>query len=446
MKSTLISNLFGFTLSSMYKSSLHIPQGAVDLKQQRESSTVALTIFSEFFPPDYAPTGQLLDELTQALADQNLNVHVFSNQPGYAYDQNSRVSPRREQRGKVRVRRSGAAQFWPSRIRGKAVAGFIFFIRSIIQFLRVPRSNSLILLTTAPPFLPLLGIFAHFLKIPFVCLIYDLYPDIAIELGVISKSHILCRIWRYLNRSTWLKASKIIVLSPAMRQSLINHCPQIADKISVIHSWANSSIIPIAKQDNHFAIENSLDQKFTVLYSGNMGRCHDMDTILGAANYLKNDPIQFVFIGGGAQYDVFIKKAEKLCLMNCKFLPYQPKSMLPYSLTACDVSLVSVSSGMEAFVAPSKFYSALASGRPVAAVCPKSSFLSNLITEANCGTTFENGDSRGLAKFIRLLCKDPQLSSRMGLRGRKYLDENFTLPHIASNYSRVFHDAIHDLG
>lgn len=441
MKSISLLTLFGLTQVISQRPDNSVINRSDGRHFSKRTKTFTLTVFSEFFPPDYAPTGQLLDELTQALSEYNLNVNIFSNQPAYAYDRKSKTSPRREQRGKVRVRRSSATQFCPSRIRGKAIAGTLFFIRSLIQLFRLPRSNNLLLLTTAPPFLPLLGIFANFLNIPYVCLIYDLYPDIAIELGVISPNHLAARCWQALNRITWLKARKIIVLSPAMKQALIQHVPRIENKISIIHSWANSSIVPIAKHENSFAREHDLDQKFTVLYSGNMGRCHDMRTILEAASHLKNEPIQFVFIGGGAQYDLFVTKAKGLGLTNCKFLPYQPKAMLPLSLTACDVSLVSVSAGMESLVAPSKFYSALASGRPIAAVCPKSSYLGSLIAEANCGSTFENGNSLGLAEYIRFLSTEPQIAKRLGSSGRKYLDDHFTLPHISSSYFDVFESA-----
>jgi len=123
-------------------------------------------------------------------------------------------------------------------------------------------------------------------------------------------------------------------------------------------------------------------------------------------------------------------------------LPYQDRHVLPYSLTACDLSLVSISPGMEDLVAPSKLYSALSAGRPVAVVCPPHSYLNQLITDANCGTTFENGDGQGLAKFIRFLSADAQLAERMGRAGRQYLKENFTPETIARQYFRVLRRAI----
>lgn len=228
-----------------------------------------------------------------------------------------------------------------------------------------------------------------------------------------------------------------------MKQQVAMKYPQIADKISVIQSWADPEwIMPIAKQENWFAWKYNLVNKFTVLYSGNMGRCHDMSTILAAAKQLQDEPIQFVCIGGGAKRDELINKVNILGLKNFLFLPYQDKQVLPYSLTACDLSLVSVDASTESLVVPSKLYSALASGRPVAVICSQNSYLRQLILEANCGSTFDNGDSNSLAQFIRLLYSDRQLAERMGKAGRQYLRSHFTPKIISQQYFDVLQQAI----
>jgi glycosyltransferase involved in cell wall biosynthesis len=404
---------------------------------------IKLSVITQFFPPDYAATGQLIEELVRQLGQQGVDIEVFTGQPGYAFK--TPMAPKVEQSGRVRIRRSRIAQLWPQRIRGKAVNGILFSIRAGLYLLKAYRRRNVVLLTTAPPFLPLLGYLAHLVfGLSYVCLLYDLYPDIAVELGVVKECHWLTRFWRVVNSQIWRRAKGIVVLSPAMKQRVVAHCPSIANKISVIHSWSNPDwIVPLDKENNWFARKYQLVDRFTVLYSGNMGRCHDMDTILEAAEQLRHEPIQFVFIGGGAQRDDLIEKVNQLGLHpNFLFLPYQDRQFLPYSLTACDLSLVSVSPGMEELVAPSKLYPALSTGRPVAIICPSHSYLNQLVTEASCGTTFENGDSQGLAKFIRFLSADAQVAERMGKAGRQYLQTNFTPEVIARQYSKVLRRAI----
>ncbi|NJL11488.1 MAG: glycosyltransferase family 4 protein [Calothrix sp. SM1_7_51] len=399
--------------------------------------SIKLSVVTQFFPPDYAATGQLIEELVKQLGLQGVDVEVFTGQPGYAFGTNE--APALEQNGRVHVRRSRVTQIFSQRIRAKAISGLLFFIRALFYLLINNRRHNVLLVTTAPPFLPILGYLANvFFGISFVCVLYDLYPDIAVELGVIPKNHWLAWFWQQVNKIVWRAASSIVVLSPAMKRRVIANCPEVANKVSVIHSWADPDlIIPIAKQENWFAWKHDLVKKFTVLYSGNMGRCHDMDTIMDTIKLLQNEPIQFAFVGSGAKYQELSGEVERLKLKNCVFLPYQDKQVLPYSLTACDLSLVSVDKGFESLVAPSKLYGVLAAGKPVAAICSQNSYLRQMIASANCGESFENGNSNGLAKFIRHLNQDRQLVKAMGLAGRGYLEKHFTPEVISKKYLEV---------
>ena len=219
---------------------------------------------------------------------------------------------------------------------------------------------------------------------------------------------------------------------------MAGHCPDIRDRIEVIHSWADPELIkPIEKKDNWFAREHDLVDTFTVLYSGNMGRCHDIDTIFEAAKLLRNEPIRFVCIGGGAKRKELIEDVKTEGLENFLFLPYQDKKNIPYSMTACDVSLVSVSEGMESLVAPSKLYPALAAGRPLAVICPEGTYLEELVKRAGCGSTFRNDNSRELASFLSLLSHNAGLAQRLGQQGRHEMEYGFTPTVIANEYLKV---------
>ncbi|EGJ30452.1 glycosyltransferase family 4 protein [Moorena sp. SIO3A5] len=404
--------------------------------------SLRLSVLTQFFPPDYAATGQLIQELVMQLGKQGMDIKVFTGQPGYAFE--TATAPMYEKLGKVQIKRSRSAQLWPQRIRGKAVNGLIFAVRAFLHLVKNCRRRNLVLLTTAPPFFPVVAYLARrIFGMRYVCLIYDFYPDIAVELGVIGHDHPLARFWRGLNRRVWRKAEAIIVLSSAMKQRVIDTCPKLANKVAVIHSWANPDVIvPLPKPDNWFAQKHNLVNKFTVLYSGNMGRCHDIDTILETAKLLKDEPIQFVCIGSGAKREALIEDVKRLGLTNFLFLPYQDKDMLPYSLTACDLSLVSVIPGMETLVAPSKLYSALAAGVPVAVICSPQAYLTELIAKAKCGASFVNGDSQGLADYIRSLAANQELVNSLGQAGREYLLENFTPEVIAKQYDQVLCEAL----
>jgi glycosyltransferase involved in cell wall biosynthesis len=268
--------------------------------------------------------------------------------------------------------------------------------------------------------------------------LYDLYPDIAIELNVIKEQHWLGKLWDLCNRLTWKKASAIIVISSTMKDRIIEKCPEVAEKIVIIPNWADpEKIKPIAKKDNWFAEKHNLTDRFTVLYSGNMGRCHDMETLVNVMIILQDAPIQFVFIGSGDKRQYIQDRVALHKLNNCLFLPYQSKDDLAYSLTAGDVSIVSIDKQMEGLVVPSKLYSALAAGNPIAAICPAHSYLHSVLSAGNCGKAFVNGDSKGLADYILRLSKDSELVSSLGNSARSYCLENYTREKVAQDYLKL---------
>jgi glycosyltransferase involved in cell wall biosynthesis len=410
---------------------------------EKEILPIQLTIVNQFFPPDYAATGQLIEELAHQLKGNFSALEVFSSQPSYAFAQND--LPRWEHHPDIRIRRSRSARVGYARIRGKALSGVIFCLRAVLHLLRHAPRRQLVLLTTAPPFLPLVGyFFSRFCKISYVCLLYDLYPDIAVELEVIKNNHWFTRLWAKLNQLAWKKAAAIIVLNSTMKDRIIKKCPAIANKIFIIPNWSDPQrIAPIPKHDNWFAREHGLVDHFTVMYSGNMGRCHDMKTLLDAIIILQDTSIKFVFIGGGDKRSYLQNKIKELNLRNCLFLPYQPKENLPFSLTAGDLSIVSIDERMEGLVVPSKLYSALAAATPIAAICPAHSYLNDIFDTAKCGATFRNGDGDGLATYIYQLSQNPQLGKELGLSGREYCIDNYTLEKVAQSYLKLLSNITH---
>lgn len=398
---------------------------------------IRLLIITQFYPPDYAATGQLIEELAIKLSQKEFKVHVFTGQPGYAFSTAS--APKYEQIHQLSIQRSQISRFWSQRIRGKALNGLLFCLRAVLHIVRAAMHHDIAVLTTAPPYLPVLGYFARrLLGLRYICLVYDLYPDVAVRLGVLKPNHRLTQIWRWINCKVWGQAEQIIVLSSTIRDHIVENYGIPAHRISIIHSWTDPSlVIPRPKSDNWFAQRHGLDRTFTVLYSGNMGRCHDLETVMATARLLRHEPVRFVFVGDGAKRSLCMQLAEDYGLQNCLFLPYQDKQDLPYSLTACDLSLVSLSRGMEGLLAPSKLYGCLAAGRPVAVICDDRSYLKDLVTEAECGEAFQQGDREGLAAFILHLMAHPQRVEAMGQAGRTYLEHHFTPDIIAEHYAQV---------
>lgn len=397
-----------------------------------------LTVVSQFFPPDFAATGQLLEDLTARLAARGLQVQVLTGMPAYAYNRSD--AERIEFKPGRCTRRTHASRFWPQRIRGRAINGVLFCLRITLRLLRYSRRGDLILYTTEPPYLPLLGWLLHRLtRTPYLVLLYDLYPDVLVELNVLPASHWLVRLWRQFNRWMYADAQELIVLSEPMEERVRQHAPAAAAKLSVIPSWADSQQIrPLDKADNWFVQREQLHDSFTVLYSGNQGRCHDLVTVLAAALLLRHDPgVQFLFIGNGPQNSRLRGLVRDLSLRNCRFLPYQELSDLPFTLSAADLALVTLSMEAEGLVAPSKLYGHLAAGTPIAAITPARSYLHELVEREGCGRWFANGDAEGLAGWIQQLRADPAAAAACGQAARRLLERTATPEIITARYLQL---------
>ena len=163
-------------------------------------------------------------------------------------------------------------------------------------------------------------------------------------------------------------------------------------------------------------------------YAGNLGRAHDVDTILSAMTLLqeraKNSPfdlaakVMFVFVGGGAQRASLEREALKRGLSNFHSRPYQPKERLGETLAVADLHLVSLNPKLEGLIVPSKFYAIAAAGRPTIFIGAEHGEIGRILEENGCGFTVTPGDGEALVERILALAGDRDLCASLGTRAR----------------------------
>ncbi len=394
-----------------------------------------LTVVSQFFPPDFAATGQLLEDLTSRLSERGLQVQILSGMPAYAF--NSAQAPSIDFSRNRYVRRTRVSRLWPESIRGRAVNGLLFCIRSFSSLLKNARRGDLIIYTTEPPYLPFFGaLISLIFKTPFIVIVYDMYPDVLVNLKVLPSNHVIIKLWERLNIFVYNTASEIIVLSEPIADKIISENPQCSSKVSVIPSWADpSKLVPVNKDSNWFLQKYGLLDNFVILYSGNQGRCHDLMTIIISALLMKDDKrFKFVFIGAGAQNKLLKEYANEWSLSNVLFVPYQELENLRYSLSAASIAVVSLGTSAEGLVAPSKLYGHLSVGTPIAAITPKNSYLRELIEKYKCGRWFQNGDAVSFTEWIQYLYENKDELEKLSNNSRYYLVNHASAELVADNY------------
>lgn len=263
---------------------------------------------------------------------------------------------------------------------------------------------------------------------------YDIYPDIL--RNVFVPEFIIRRLGRR-KREILSKASGVVTLGDAMRNLLTAYCPK--DKISVIHNWGGqeSHMVRIPKTDNPFVKELGLEGKFVVMYSGNIGLTHNVESLLDVASLLtEEDSIRFLIIGSGVRKDKLKDLAARRGLNNVTFHDFLPEDRLQYSFSCADLGVVTLNEKTARSSVPSKTYNLLSYGIPLLNISPPQSELGNLINQFDCGASFIASDSEGIAEFIRKCARNPELIDKLRENAHK-ASESFSVEN-ARLYTEIF--------
>lgn len=295
--------------------------------------------------------------------------------------------------------------------RSKFTRAFSWMIFSAHYFfyLFFCKRPAVIVAVTNPPFTPFItAIVTSIRRIPFDVIVFDLYPDALDQSGISSHESTIYRAWQGGNRWMFRKARKVITLSHSMKQAIAAYVHP--DKVKVIYNWADTEYIhPMDKKANPFIATHQLDGKLVVMYSGNMGYTHDLESLLEAAELLMTDArIAFVLIGDGAKRKKLEEITRRKRISNVLLLPFQKGTDFPLAMAAADIGIVTLGSGGEGISVPSKTYVNMAAGLAIIAISPANSELHRLIQQYGIGYGVPPGQSNILASLIRSLADNPE--------------------------------------
>jgi len=397
------------------------------MSQHPHSHVIFLT---QLFYPEMVSTGQTMTELAEELVRQGVAVDVICGPPTVSVNKASSPPPKKMMHHGIKIRRVWGTRFPKLNLFGKLINQLTFAL-SIIIFLLTHRIHAPILVNTNPPFLAWICALSRRLGGPqFIYLVFDVYPETAIECGVLSQKSIISKLWRQINRFTYSQAQTVVVIGQCMKKRLLPYfSTSQKNKLIQTHIWADDTLLSTMNTDT-FRLDWGLTTHFIVLYAGNIGRFHDMETIMAAATELKsNTPIQFVFVGEGHKKQWCQDYTTTHQLSNCHFYPYVDKKDLPKLLATANVGLVSLNEQQWGLSVPSKAIGIMAASRPVIGIMPSQSEISHLITENHCGIVVQNSNSNALSHAITQLYDSPETAKEMGQNGRRLINKSRTLYH-----------------
>ena len=286
-----------------------------------------------------------------------------------------------------------------------------YVVRASIWLCRRPRSIPVLIFSNPP-----IGIWLGWLMnrvrgAAYAIMVHDIYPDAIVRMGVLSRSNLLTRGWRYLNRLAYERAQVVMTLGPHMAKHLeaqFDPRRTKAGKLIIVDPWADALLLQRRdKSDNWFAAKYEQVDKLTVMYSGNMGRGHDIESILAAAKDMQpRDDVSFMLIGAGPKWAAVDNELRRDRLNNVVLLPWQPEEDLPYTLTTADVGIVSLEPELTGLAVPSKAFYFLAAGVPIIALCEQQTELADVVHEFGCGCVISPGHPTEITATLRQLTAD----------------------------------------
>jgi glycosyltransferase involved in cell wall biosynthesis len=383
-----------------------------------------ILMINQVFWPDVAATAQHAHDLGKHLVAHGHEVHAIASRA--IYGKKGGALPARETKDGVHIHRVARSFFGKAGIAGRAADFGLFYAAAALKALVVPRPDVVICFTT-PPFISALG---HVLRAVRGCRsvywVMDLYPDVAVACGVMQGSSPVVRMLERVNRWCLRRADRAVVLGRCMEERVrakgVDH-----GQVVRIGVWSDQSeIAPIARETNPYRVEWGLGDRFVVMYSGNFGLGHDVDTMLSAAERLKDDDgIRFAFVGGGKKKEIVDAFVRERGLANVVLAGYQPRERLDASLSCADAHLVSIQEGVEGCVVPCKLFGVMAAARPTIYIGHPSSEVARVLDERGCGVLVRQGDVDGLEAAIRKMAADRAGTSAMGDRARVALAETY---------------------
>jgi len=256
----------------------------------------------------------------------------------------------------------------------------------------------------------------------------DIYPETAVVLGVpLIRGPIAFGLAALRNRSLRRAAATVVVGELMGRAAASHGAPP--ETIHVIPNWCDDEHIkPITSAANPLRRAWGLADKFVFGYSGNLGRAHEFRTVLDAAERLRDDArFVFLMIGGGKRFSELNGVVRDRALVGSfRFMPYQERAELPYSLGVPDAHWLSLDPRLEGLIVPSKFYGIAAAGKPVVVIGDNDGELGALVRQHGCGFVIAPGDVDALVGALQRMAREPEAVAQMGARAREMLEAQFT--------------------
>ena len=401
-----------------------------------------ILIYSYNYYPEPIGIAPLMTELAEGMVKRGHEVRVITAMPWYPEGE---IKPeyrkklfRTEEINKVKVQR---CYIWTRRERNVLNRGAFelsFMVLSLIQAFRGWRPDVIFLTVPGLPVAVSAAILSSVYRSPIILNLQDILPDAAVHVGLIKNQKIIT-VLKYLEKFAYNIATKISVIADGFTKNLLAKGVSL-EKIVEIPNWVDINFIrPLVKENNSFRLKNNLQEKFVVMYSGNIALTQGLETVIDASSRLKHLPDIAIVIVGEAKALIRLEKyCQKNGVDNVTLLPFEPRAKLPEMLAAADVGLVIQKKNVLDFNMPSKIQVLLASGRAIVGSVPSTGTAASALRKSGAGIIVPPEEPQPLADAIIKLYRDRTLADRLGYKGRIYAEQNYDFKLALDKYEQLF--------
>lgn len=403
-------------------------------------------LYSYNYYPEPIGIAPLMTELAEGLVKRGHQVRVVTAMPNYP---ERKIYPgyrgqlyKREIRNGVEIDRCFVAIRPKPGFVTRAMLEGSFALLSVVKAIAGWRPD--VILSTSPSLpacLPV-AIAKAFHRCPAVLSLQDILPEAAVQTGLLTNEFAI-KVFKQLEKFAYSSATKISVITPSFERNLVSKAvPQ--HKMECISNWVDVGFVkPLPKENNPFRQAHELEDKFVVLYSGNIARTQGVRTIIRSALQMQDNPnIRFVIVGEASQLKELDELRTELGVTNVILRPFVPKAEFPEMLAAADVSLIMQKRNVVGFNMPSKTQKIMASGRPIIASVPKTGSAAEAVIQSGCGLVVEPESPTALTKAVQSLYDDPAQRERLGKKGRQFAIDNYSFEQAISAYESLLESVL----
>lgn len=401
-----------------------------------------LLIFAHYYYPDTASTGQILKDQAEGMLKE-FDVTVICVVPSYSGTIEEKYKTQKyyfEKINGVNVIRVRVPEFTKTNKISRIKNIVSYFFGALDASSKVDKQDYVFTISQPPILGGLLGVIGKWKKhAKMIYCIQDFNPEQIMAVNY-SKNKFVLWAMMVIDKFSCKHSDLVITVGRDLVETLKGRFKdKNVPKHIMINNWIDEKEIYPLEADNEkvvaFRKQYGLEDKFVIMYSGNIGLYYDLENLLKVIKKFKSGTkaadgreVAFAFVGAGVALDKLMLYKKEHHMDNVVFIPYQDKENLIYSLNAGDVHWVVNSKGIKGVSCPSKFYGCASGARPVLGVLEKGSEIRMLIEEIGCGLVCEPEEYDKVEENIRWFIDNAGSSEvvEMGKKGRIYLEKYLT--------------------